>query len=68
VNNVGGTTNQWAHGYFYRITSVTDLGNSQIEYEVEQPIRGFPAGAAVNAGVVITLDGVAEVYTKGVTR
>jgi hypothetical protein len=63
-----------AHGYFYRVVGITDLGNNQLEFEVEQPIRGFPtplnapANPPLYRGTIIVLDGVAEVYTRGPSR
>ena len=54
-----------AHGYFYRIVGMTDIGNNKLEFEVEQTIRGFTANSP---GTVIFLEGVAEVYMKGCSR
>ncbi len=65
-----GNANQTAHGYFYRVVGLNDLGNqaagSLLVVEVEQSIRGFPPQGSF--GTVIILDGVAEVYTKGTSR
>ena len=61
-----------AHGYFYRVVAVTDVGGNNMEFQVEQPIRGFPLPfPAVNppfTGTVLVLDGVAEVFLKGTSR
>jgi hypothetical protein len=57
-----------AHGYFYRIVGVNDLGNNTTELEVETPLRGFPANSTAYAGTAIILDGVAEVFQKGPAR
>lgn len=56
-----------AHGYFYRAVGVNDIGGDVLEIEVETPLRGFPPNAQT-AGTALVLDGVAEVYTKGVSR
>jgi prepilin-type N-terminal cleavage/methylation domain-containing protein len=56
-----------AHGYFYRVLGVSDLPNNLLELEIETPIRGF-APNTTTPGIVIFLDGVAEVYEKGPMR
>jgi hypothetical protein len=59
-----------AHGYFYRVVAVNDLGGNLAEFELETPLRGtFPVdGAGNNVGTIIVLEGVAEVFTKGTAR
>lgn len=84
------------HAYFYRVVGVTEGGPNIIEYEVQQPIRGFPlpphppipgtpsvppyiqAGPGIPAllagsaqtldGGVTVLEGVVEVYERGLDR
>jgi prepilin-type N-terminal cleavage/methylation domain-containing protein len=59
-----------AHGFFYRLVGVTDIGNSQLEVELETPVRGtFPLNANSQPyATIIVLEGVAEVYEKGPAR
>jgi prepilin-type N-terminal cleavage/methylation domain-containing protein len=59
-----------AHGTFYRIVAANAVSATQLELELEQPLRGsFPATAAGQlVANVVTLDGVVEVYSKGVKR
>jgi hypothetical protein len=67
-----------AHAYFYRVVSIDDQGSSLgVEYEVQQPLRMFPGGGEAvawtstntsNAGTVIVLEGVAEVFERGTGR
>jgi hypothetical protein len=66
-----------AHGYFYRVVSINDLGGGQIEYEVQSPLRLFPGGGEAvnwtaagtsNAGTVIVLEGLSEVFERGTGR
>jgi hypothetical protein len=54
------------HGFFYRVTGVTDLGNNSLELQVagNNPFKDFPKGGA-GAGVVIIMEGVAEVIEVG---
>jgi len=81
IPNAQNPTFGFAHGGWYRIVGIADLGNNQVEFEVENPIRGFPLGNATNnpnppipgnvnswLGSAIILDGVAEVYTVGTVR
>lgn len=70
------------HGAFYRVVSVNEIDALTTEYEVHQPLRGFKqrergpgtfiqevvAGSDNYQGVVIVLEGVAEVYEKGAIR
>src|SRR5262249_57190449 len=41
-----------AHGYFYRVVSITDNGNSTFDLEVQTPFRGFgPNIPQISTGV-----------------
>ena len=62
------TTYPRPHGYFYRIVGVTETGGTSVDLEVHQPIRGFPTGASTPNGVVMVLEGISEVYERGVDR
>jgi hypothetical protein len=78
----GGRTTTYgsAHGYFYRVVGVTNPGLQGLgsaDYEVQQPIRGFAYDptrqpTATNqpqyAGGVVVLEGVADVYERGLDR
>jgi hypothetical protein len=67
-----------AHGYFYRVVGVTQTSPTSADYEVQQPIRGFtpppytwgPANAAPTSGpgTVIVIEGIADVYDRGLDR
>lgn len=62
-----------AHGYFYRVVGITDTSPTSADLEVQQPLRGFPLPTAPNysltpPGMVMFLDGVAEVYERGLDR
>ncbi len=48
------------HGTFYRVTDVTQASTSTMELQIDKPLREFPANAQT-PGVVLILDGVAEV-------
>ncbi|HEV3021862.1 MAG TPA: hypothetical protein VGX76_05325, partial [Pirellulales bacterium] len=58
-----------AHGYFYRVVGIAEGVNEQgapvLQYEVQQPIRGFSAPAA---GTIMVLEGIADVYDRGLDR
>jgi hypothetical protein len=54
-----------AHGYFYRVVSLTDNGNSTFDIEVQTPFRGFSSTPGTYAGQTIILEGVAEVFERG---
>jgi hypothetical protein len=58
------------HGYFYRVVGVNEVSPSVIRYEVQQPIRGFPLPAPnpPTFGTIMVLEGVADVYDRGVDR
>ena len=60
------------HGLFYRVVSVTQPSNTQMNLEVQVPLaKGLPA-AASNAppfqaqGFITVLDNVADVFSRGV--
>lgn len=56
----------YPHGYFYRVVSVSDnAAGTAVNIEVQTPLRGFTTSST---GRVIVLDGVAEVFEKGVGR
>ncbi len=61
-----------AHGYFYRVVSVNDLGGNLLQYEVQTPLRGpwtgFVAKTYGYEGTAIVLEGVAEVFERGPVR
>ena len=78
-----GTTYGTQHAYFYRVVAVTDLSPTLVQYEVQNPLRGFnnwpvapvayPVGGATTfgtgyQGTAIVIDGVAEVFEKGAGR
>ncbi len=68
---VPSTTGPYAtvNGYFYRIASVTQNSNTSVTYEVQPPLRNFPATNSANAWQkVIFLEGLAEVFEKGPGR
>jgi Tfp pilus assembly protein PilV len=59
-------------GYFYRVTSVTDVGTNLMELEVQQPLGGslrtiIPIGTGGNVGTLIVMENVAEIFEKGTT-
>lgn len=64
------------HAYYYRVVAVNDISTTMVQYEVQNPLRGFnnlPAGYPTDAtygyqGTAIIIDGVAEVFEKGPTR
>ena len=63
-----------AHGYFYRVVSITDNGNSTFDLEVQTPLRGFVGSnipqisTGVYAGQTIILEGVVEVFERNSGR
>jgi len=59
-----------ANAFFYRVVAMDDLGTGQFRFEVQQPIRGWPAKMAPGgyAGTAIVIPGVAEVFEKGPAR
>lgn len=72
-----GPTQKYAttHAYFYRIVGKSDAYGPTLnlaDYEVQQTIRGFPIAAVPPAttfnGQVMILEGVAEVYERGLDR
>jgi type II secretory pathway pseudopilin PulG len=71
-----GTTGNHAycHGNFYRVVGITDTGTKTFEFEVQQPVRGFPLPTPPTPpkdryqGGIIVLEGVAEVYEKNLDR
>jgi hypothetical protein len=72
---VNGVDRGSAHGYFYRIVSVNDIGGNTYQYEVQTPLRGPWAGVSqtsinpvIYQGTVIFLEGVAEVFERGPVR
>jgi hypothetical protein len=63
------TVNQ--HAYFYRVVAVTDITNTMVQYEVQTPLRDWPATPPPSPGfqgTAIIMDGVAEVFEKGPIR
>ncbi len=58
------------HGYFYRVVGITQTPGKKIDsYEVQQKIRGFPtAVAGPFPGTIITLEGVVDVFERGLDR
>jgi hypothetical protein len=65
------------HAYFYRVVGVNETGAGTIEYEVQQPIRGFGPGipglSPANIpgtfnGTIMVLEGIADVYERGLDR
>lgn len=52
-----------SHAYFYRVVSVTDISDTQLEIEVQTPLRGFPPG--VHEGNVVVFEGLVEVFERG---
>ena len=69
---INGVVKGSAHGYFYRVVSVNDLGSNLIQYEVQTPLRGpwtgFASGTYGYIGTAIVLEGVAEVFERGPVR
>jgi hypothetical protein len=72
-----GTPAGSAHGFFYRVVGITETGISSADYEVQQPIRGFPlppatptsvVGSAPYSGSIMILEGIADVFERGVDR
>jgi prepilin-type N-terminal cleavage/methylation domain-containing protein len=53
------------HGYFYRVTEVTENGANSVDLSFATTFKDFPQNQQTNAGVVIVFDGVAEVFDKG---
>jgi hypothetical protein len=57
------------HATFYRVVSATELSATQTVVEVQTPIRGFNRSLPEPySGQVAVLEGVAEVFEKGVGR
>jgi len=56
-----------AHGSFYRVVAVDQITDTQIQVEVETPLRGFPASTTTQ-GQVLILDDVVEVFDDGPGR
>ena len=56
-----------AHGYFYRVVSITNNGNNTFDLEVQTPFRGFAAGGTY-AGQTMILEGVVEVFERNSGR
>jgi len=63
-----------AHGYFYRVVSITDSGqdnnvppNRLFDLEVQSPFRGFAPGGTY-AGQTMILEGVVEVFERNSGR
>jgi hypothetical protein len=61
-------------GYFYRVVSVTDVGNNLMEVVVQRPLGGQirapigingPPGSPPYQGPLVVVDNVAEVFEKG---
>jgi Prokaryotic N-terminal methylation motif len=68
---VPGPTYGTCHGYFYRVVGITQVGANKVDnYEVQQKIRGFPTSnaSAPLSGTIITLEGVVDVYERGLDR
>lgn len=57
-----------AHGFFYRVVAVTEVSGTAMQFEVQTPLRGFPPATTTNAGSVIFMEGVAEVFELGPGR
>jgi hypothetical protein len=51
------------HGFFYRVTEVVQTGPNTVQLSCATPFKEFPAATQTN-GVVMVLDGVAEVIEK----
>lgn len=51
------------NSYFYRVVDVTQNGNNTLTVDVTMPIRNMVTGN--NAGTVVVLQGVIEVFEKG---
>ncbi|MBI3409450.1 MAG: prepilin-type N-terminal cleavage/methylation domain-containing protein [Planctomycetes bacterium] len=65
------------HAFFYRVVSVNDISATQVELEVQTPLRGFQAtrppiqtapGATTYVGSVVVFEGIAEVFERGLGR
>jgi type II secretory pathway pseudopilin PulG len=50
------------HANFYRVVGINQTSNSAMDIEVQTPLHGFPANQATNAGYVVIMDGVVEVF------
>ncbi len=66
----GGAAVLEPHGFFYRIAGVTEgvdgQGRAYVDYETQQPLRGFATATTSLAGArLLFLDGVAEVFERG---
>jgi prepilin-type N-terminal cleavage/methylation domain-containing protein len=51
------------HGFFYRVIEITEIGPTSLQLTCETPFKEFPA-TATNNGVIMVLEGVAEVIEK----
>jgi hypothetical protein len=68
VSYLPGPTYGTCHGYFYRVVGISQVGGSKVDYyEVQQKIRGFPANT-ITGGTIMTLEGVVDVYERGLDR
>lgn len=61
---------RYGHANFYRIVSVTDISDTQVELEVQTPLRGFDSrfpqpAAGIFTGNVVVFDGLVEVFERG---
>jgi hypothetical protein len=65
-----------AHGYFYRVVSITDNGDGTFDLEVQTPFRGFigsnitqtSANSGIYFGQAMILEGVVEVFERNSGR
>jgi hypothetical protein len=56
------------HSAFYRVVGFTQLSDTSVDVEVQQPIQGFPLpvpNAQPFTGTVVVMGGVVEVFQKG---
>lgn len=56
----------YVHAFFNRVVAVNEISNNEVELELQNPIRGFYGwGTEPYQGSMVVLDGVAEVFEKG---
>ncbi len=55
------------HAFFYRVVSVVEINPTQLELEVQTPLRGFPSGS-VTSGTLVICEGIAEVFERGLGK
>jgi hypothetical protein len=68
VRNAAGTL-AYPHANFYRVVAVNEGTTPEtVEFELQQPLRGFNIDDASFLRTFVTMEGVVEVFDKGPGR